>query len=159
MWAAGFSLYISQPNFPHISHSFHFPIGKGGTRICLHMQREGPEKIDNRWSRTDAPLLVKMIAPLTLFVEMTDTRPKSHKLQFYRYPMARTRGPQCKMMLKLFHWGPLVLAIGCRKIAAYDFWVLYQASVQRVLSAKNHSYIVWITAPFCVIHMPNRCWK
>ncbi len=49
---------------------------------------------------------------LTLFVQETGTRPKSHKLRFYRcYNMISEEG---KGVLKLFHWGPLVLATGHR---------------------------------------------
>ena len=36
-------------------------------------------------------------------------------------------------MLEKFHWGPLVLAMGIYKIAAYDLWDLNQSPVQRVL--------------------------
>ncbi len=68
--------------------------------------------------------MIKMTYQLTLIVHKTGTRPKSHKLWFYRFTMARTRGPQ---------WSPLSLPWWIDKITAYDFWALYQSSVQWVL--------------------------
>ena len=48
-------------------------------------------------STIKALVLVYLADPgisLTLFVQETGTRPNSHKLRFYRLPMARTRHPQ-----------------------------------------------------------------
>ena len=124
---------------------------------------------------------------LILIVQETGTKPKSHKLQFYWYPMARTRIPQCNNLSTLLpssniallfcgppkfcfsiyskrwpNWvmlkwnleahktitqyprrvkgcsscfvGDPSLPWGIDKIAAYDFWALYQSPIQRVLT-------------------------
>ncbi len=48
---------------------------------------------------------------LTIFVQETGARQKSHKLWIKRFPMEMTRG---KKVLKLFHGGSLVQAMGIR---------------------------------------------
>ncbi len=55
---------------------------------------DSPTPPNDKNNSTTKKILGQGLVPLTLFVQETGTRPKSHKLRFYRYPMARTRGPQ-----------------------------------------------------------------